>query len=142
MTENNVALISKCMKALRTSVGVVDTEKFLFLMRSEAFDYTKWQRDYFDALKMRLTSEELGAVISDEEAVMGPTRLDYPHYFIGSKPAKLFIGSEEYEVKSWISVARIVLAQVNATRRNELRKMAGVRAHLFCHPKVSVFCQG
>lgn len=56
---------------------------------------------------------------------MGPTRLDYPHYFIGSKPAKLFIGSEEYEVKSRISVARIVLAQVNATRRNELRKLAG-----------------
>lgn len=50
MTENNVALISKCMKALRTSVGVVDAERFLFLMRSEAFDYTKWQRDYFDAM--------------------------------------------------------------------------------------------
>lgn len=50
MTENNTALISKCMKSLRDSVGVVDTEKFLFLIRSEAFDYTKWQRDYFDAI--------------------------------------------------------------------------------------------
>ena len=40
MNENNVALISKCMKSLRDSVGVVDAEKFLFLIRSEAFDYT------------------------------------------------------------------------------------------------------
>ena len=34
------------------AVGAVytDAEKFLFLIRSEAFDYTKWQRDYFDAM--------------------------------------------------------------------------------------------
>lgn len=50
MTNNNVALISKCMNLLRSNVGIVDAEKFLFLMRSEAFDYTKWQRDYFDEM--------------------------------------------------------------------------------------------
>ena len=55
MSEDNVALVSKCMGVLRDHVGIVEAERFIYLMRSEAFDYTRWQRKHYDAM----TPEEL-----------------------------------------------------------------------------------
>ncbi|MGA1796707.1 MAG: hypothetical protein ACMUIL_12700 [bacterium] len=33
------------MKALREKLGLVETERFISLIRRENFDYTEWQRD-------------------------------------------------------------------------------------------------
>ena len=33
------------MKALREKLDLVETEKFITLMRREPFDYTEWQRE-------------------------------------------------------------------------------------------------
>ena len=57
MSEDNVALVSKCMGVLRDHVGIVEAERFIYLIRSEAFDYTKWQREHYDAM----TPEEISA---------------------------------------------------------------------------------
>ena len=48
MTESDDALISKCMDVLCDQVGIVDAEKFIFIIRNETFDYTKWQREHYD----------------------------------------------------------------------------------------------
>lgn len=47
---SDTALINRCMDILRESVGVVNAEKFVYIMRTDAFDYTEWQREYFDTI--------------------------------------------------------------------------------------------
>lgn len=59
MSENNIALVSKCMDILCNQVGIVDAERFIYIMRSEAFDYTKWQRDHYD----NISPDELNAAV-------------------------------------------------------------------------------
>ena len=59
MSENNIALVSRCMDILCSQVGIVDTERFIYIMRSEAFDYTKWQRDHYD----NISPNELDAAV-------------------------------------------------------------------------------
>lgn len=36
------------LSALLEKLGVVKTEQFIAVVKRENFDYTKWQRDYFD----------------------------------------------------------------------------------------------
>ncbi|MBQ4225825.1 MAG: hypothetical protein II773_08875 [Oscillospiraceae bacterium] len=50
MSENNMALVSKCMDILCKQVGIVDAERFIYIMRSDTFDYTKWQREHYDMI--------------------------------------------------------------------------------------------
>ena len=59
MSENNIALVSRCMDILCSQVGIVDTERFIYIMRSEAFDYTKWQLDHYD----NISPNELDAAV-------------------------------------------------------------------------------
>lgn len=95
-------------------------------MREKIIAITNREIDrYFDELKMRLSDDELLAVISDEEAEPMPICFNDPHYFIGTKPAKLFVGSKEYTVKSWINVVRIVLTQINEAHHYKLSEWAG-----------------
>lgn len=72
MSENNIALVSRCMDILCSQVGIVDTERFIYIMRSEAFDYTKWQRDHYD----NISPDELNAAVD---------RFSAEHEFKGSK---------------------------------------------------------
>ena len=72
MSENNIALVSRCMDILCSQVGIVDAERFIYIMRSEAFDYTKWQRDYYD----NISPDELNAAVD---------RFSAEHEFKGSK---------------------------------------------------------
>ena len=48
------------MRCLVENIGLVEAERFISIIMQEKFDYTKWQREYFD----RMTSEQL-----HEEAV-------------------------------------------------------------------------
>lgn len=47
------------MDILCKHVGVVEAEKFVYLLRTEEFDYTKWQRDHFD----KMTEEEIDKAV-------------------------------------------------------------------------------
>ena len=49
MHESNALLADRCMNILCEHVGIVDAEKFIVYLRTEGFDYTKWQRQYYDA---------------------------------------------------------------------------------------------
>lgn len=47
---DNIALVSRCMDILCKHVGVIEAERFVYLIKTETFDYTKWQRDHYDAI--------------------------------------------------------------------------------------------
>ena len=46
---STVELMNRGMRCLTSQMGVVEAEEFISLVIQEKFDYTKWQREYFDA---------------------------------------------------------------------------------------------
>ncbi|MBR4343345.1 MAG: hypothetical protein IKP88_11705 [Lachnospiraceae bacterium] len=48
MIVNTSETLSRGMEILTQSMGIVEAERFIFLVKTEGFDYTKWQREYFD----------------------------------------------------------------------------------------------
>ena len=48
MTVSTAEIMNKGMKCLTEQMGIVEAEQFISLIMREKFDYTKWQRDYFD----------------------------------------------------------------------------------------------
>lgn len=56
-------VMNRGMKCLTEQMGIVDAEHFISVIIREKFDYTKWQREYFDAK----TAEEISAEASDFE---------------------------------------------------------------------------
>ena len=48
-------VLSKGMNALIESLGIIEAEHFISIVNRERFDYTKWQREYFD----RMAPDEL-----------------------------------------------------------------------------------
>ena len=48
METTTMEIVQKGMDCLMDSLGVIDTERFIAFLLRERFDYTKWQRDYFD----------------------------------------------------------------------------------------------
>ena len=50
MNENIVITANRCMDAIRENVGTVELEQFIYYIRSQSFDYTKWQREHYDKI--------------------------------------------------------------------------------------------
>ena len=48
MSESNSEIMNKGMKCLTEQMGIIDAERFISIIIREKFDYTKWQREYFD----------------------------------------------------------------------------------------------
>ncbi|MEE5994447.1 MAG: hypothetical protein V3G42_14650 [Oscillospiraceae bacterium] len=57
MSTNTAEIINQGMECLLSGMNVVDVERFIFLLKAEGFDYTKWQREYFG----KMTKEEMDA---------------------------------------------------------------------------------
>lgn len=49
MAKSTAEIMSRGMRCLTTHMGIVEAEEFISLVIREKFDYTNWQRDYFDA---------------------------------------------------------------------------------------------
>ena len=45
MSENE--LTAKCMNILFDQVGLVEAERFVYILNRDNFDYTEWQKDLF-----------------------------------------------------------------------------------------------
>ena len=56
-------IMNRGMQCLTEKMGIVEAEQFISAIIREKFDYTKWQREYFDA-KM---PKEISAEASDFE---------------------------------------------------------------------------
>lgn len=48
MAENTVEIMNKGMRCLTEKMGIVDAERFISIIIREKFDYTKWQREFYD----------------------------------------------------------------------------------------------
>lgn len=46
--KNDSLILQEGMTALRNSLGLVDAEKFIHLIKIESFDYTEWQKSLWD----------------------------------------------------------------------------------------------
>ncbi len=61
---NKFDLYSRGMQALHSILGTVDTEEFISLVKSEQFDYTRWQREHFDKKTPEQISQEAEAYVT------------------------------------------------------------------------------
>ena len=64
MEINTVEILNRGMRCLTEQMGIVEAEHFISAIIREKFDYTKWQREYFDAK----TPAEISAEASRFEA--------------------------------------------------------------------------
>ena len=64
MIANTADTLSRGMEILSQKMGIVDAEKFIFLVKTEGFDYTKWQRDFFDGKTQEELDTEMDAYFS------------------------------------------------------------------------------
>ncbi len=55
----NILLADKCMRILCQHVGVVEAEQFIQFIKTECFDYTKWQQEYYDAIPEKKLQEAI-----------------------------------------------------------------------------------
>lgn len=63
MTTNTIEIMNRGMKCLTEQMGIVEAEQFISTIIREKFDYTKWQREYFD----KMTPEEISKEASQFE---------------------------------------------------------------------------
>ena len=61
--DSSAAIMDKGIRCLLMNLGTVETETFISMINREKFDYTKWQRDYFD----RKTPEEISREAEEYE---------------------------------------------------------------------------
>ena len=50
MTTSTAEVMSRGMQCLTEGLGVVEAERFISVIIREQMDYTKWQRQFFDAM--------------------------------------------------------------------------------------------
>ncbi|MBR4894933.1 MAG: hypothetical protein IKZ41_00780 [Clostridia bacterium] len=59
METSAAEVLTRGMECLLEKMSIVDAERFLFLVKTEQFDYTKWQRTYFDGKTREQTDREM-----------------------------------------------------------------------------------
>ena len=58
MMESMTEIMNKGMKCLTQHLGSIEAEQFISIIIREKFDYTKWQREYFDEMSPERISQE------------------------------------------------------------------------------------
>lgn len=58
MNTSTTEIMTRGMKCLTEQMGIIDAETFISHIIREKFDYTKWQREYFDAKTPEEISKE------------------------------------------------------------------------------------
>jgi PHD/YefM family antitoxin component YafN of YafNO toxin-antitoxin module len=60
----DMVLLNTGMDILIKNLGLVEAERFVFLMNQEPFDYTQWQ----ETLYKGMTAREISAMASERQA--------------------------------------------------------------------------
>jgi hypothetical protein len=50
MMSNTLDVMTRGMACLTEGLGVIEAEQFISIIIREKFDYTKWQRQFFDVI--------------------------------------------------------------------------------------------
>ena len=64
MKDNISITVEKCMDAIRQHVGTVELEEFIYYIRSQSFNYTKWQQEHYDSM----TPEQIYSMMEEHSA--------------------------------------------------------------------------
>ncbi len=48
---NTAEIMNRGLQCLIEHLGVVETEQFISVIMREKFDYTKWQREFYDSME-------------------------------------------------------------------------------------------
>jgi len=67
--------MSKGMNCLTEHLGIVEAERFVATVIREKFDYTRWQREYFDGMSPEVISREAEKFETDEPYTGNAVRL-------------------------------------------------------------------
>ena len=67
-------ILNTGMKCLKEKLGIVGAEQFISVIIREQFDYTKWQREHFDAKTPEQISKEARA-FADKNPHMGKAKI-------------------------------------------------------------------
>ena len=59
METSTVEIMNRGMKCLTDHMGIVEAERFISVIIRERFDYTKWQREYFDTKNRKKSAKKL-----------------------------------------------------------------------------------
>ncbi len=68
-------IYNRGMQALHKVLGSVDTEEFISLVKSDQFDYTKWQRQHFDQKSSEQISAEAEAYVIEHPYTGDPSTI-------------------------------------------------------------------
>ena len=63
---NDTILLDVGMDALIAKLGLVEAERFIFLVNKESFDYTKWRQNLFEGM----TGREISALAMERRRQM------------------------------------------------------------------------
>ena len=58
MTDNTIEIMDAGLDCLIENLGLVNAERFIATVKKENFDYTAWQREYFDRMRPGQIAEE------------------------------------------------------------------------------------
>ncbi len=58
---NDINIMEAGIACLVENLGVLDAERFIVEIKRDSFDYTKWQREYFDKMRPGEFSEKAAA---------------------------------------------------------------------------------
>ena len=75
MSVNTAETLSRGMNILTEHMGLVEAERFIFLVKTEGFDYTKWQREYFGSKTKEKLDAEADVYFAEHPYNGDPTKL-------------------------------------------------------------------
>lgn len=75
MSPSTAEIMSRGMNCLTKYLGVVEAERFVSAVIREKFDYTRWQREYFDAMSPAEISQQAEKFEQDEPYTGNAVRL-------------------------------------------------------------------
>lgn len=61
MEMSTVDVMNRGMQCLVEHIGLVEAEQFVSVIMQKKFDYTQWQREYFDAMPADKLDKEAAA---------------------------------------------------------------------------------
>ncbi len=75
MAASTVEILNRGMQCLTEQMGIIEAEHFVSTIIREKFDYTKWQREYFDAKTPEEISEEASCFEKNRPFISDAIRL-------------------------------------------------------------------
>ncbi len=72
MSTNTAEVLNRGMECLLGGMTIVEAERFLFLVKTEGFDYTKWQREYFGKRDRADMEKDMKAYFSEKPYQVDP----------------------------------------------------------------------